>query len=615
MTRFQDHAIFALTLINVAAAHTWVEQLTNIAPNGSFVAGPGYARAFQDRVKNFDQEANKWVIPAASAFIDEKDLLCHPSQRTAVQSPGYPRLQTSPGSMVAMRYLENGHATMGGSGAGLIGKPARGGTVFVFGTQNPQKEETLHSVLAWTRDGSGGNKRGVLLTAQNFDDGRCYQLGNGAPEAAPRKLRTPNPILGQSGKEHELPCETDVLLPTKIDMSKPYTLYWVWQWPTAPSNDTAPYGKDQYYTSCVDIDVVDRIQSKRGDNPLIQQDQMANAVHDFRSRGALTQDPLALSSNPAFGDAVTRSTFIAAHSTTPSSTAPSTAPSSAAPSSAAPSSAAPSSAAPSFAAPSSAAPSAASSSSSAAAPSKNPSSGGNYSGSKRGLAYNDASLCKTLGSNFGFGYNWAQVENNDIGTNFIPMMHRPSESTPEAWLKNIDKACAKGTKAVMGFNEPDHAEQANLSPEAACAAWKQYMNPVASSHPEVTIIGPSVTNGPSPMGLSWLEKFHAVCPDAIVHATNIHFYDIYENATITRFRAQVEKAAAIYGKPVWITEFGLNPGSASTEQAVKFLTEAMAYLDASDKVQGYSWFMVGAGENQLNSGTGLSALGQAYAKY
>lgn len=249
-----------------------------------------------------------------------------------------------------------------------------------------------------------------------------------------------------------------------------------------------------------------------------------------------------------------------------------------------------------------------------AAPSATPSSSGNtYSGAKRGLAYNDASLCKSFGSNFGFGYNWGQVENNDIGTKFIPTMHGPSKSTAEEWLANVDKAVKKGSTAVMGFNECDHAEQCNLSPEAACSAWKEYMNPVKSTYPEVTVIGPSVTNGAAPMGLDWLSRFHTACPDAVVDATNIHFYDIYESATIDRFKAQVEKAAEIYGKKVWVTEFGLNPGSASQEQAATFLKDAMAYLDSSDKVQGYSWFMVGSGENQLNSGTGLSALGQVYA--
>lgn len=131
-----------------------------------------------------------------------------------------------------------------------------------------------------------------------------------------------------------------------------------------------------------------------------------------------------------------------------------------------------------------------------ATPSKAPSNGGNtYSGSKRGLAYNEAGLCKSLGGKFGFGYNWGQVENNDIGTAFIPMMHGPSKATSQEWLSNVDKAAKKGSKAVMGFNEPDHSAQANMSPEAACSAWKEYMNPIASAHPEMTIIGPSVTNG------------------------------------------------------------------------------------------------------------------------
>jgi hypothetical protein len=246
-----------------------------------------------------------------------------------------------------------------------------------------------------------------------------------------------------------------------------------------------------------------------------------------------------------------------------------------------------------------------------AAPS--PSAGNSYTGEKRGLAYNEAHLCTTFGSKFGFGYNWGQTESNDIGTSFVPMMHGPSKSSAEEWLANVDKAVEKGSTAVMGFNECDHADQCNLSPEAACSAWKQYMNPVKQAHPEVTIVGPSVTNGPAPMGLDWLSRFNECCPDAVVDATNIHFYDIYDEKTIDRFQDQVEKAAELSGKKVWITEFGLNPGSASEEQAASFLKDAMAYLDGSDKVQGYSWFMVGDGENQLNSGSGLSAVGKVYA--
>jgi hypothetical protein len=303
--------VIPLTLIRLAAAHTWIEQLTNIAPNGTYVAGYGYARSFVDRLPSFDQEANKWLIPQQRSFVDPTDLLCHPYQRTAAQSPMYPRLQASPESVVAMRYAENGHVTIPGGGRGLRGKPDLGGTVFVFGTQDPHQDETLLNVLAWTYDGAGGDKRGLLLAAQNFDDGRCYQLGNDAPLSYMREKLTPNPVADQPGSQHELLCETDVRLPSDVEVGKPYTLYWVWQWPTLRTEnppcemDAASCPKDEYYTSCVDVDVVLEVQSKQGENPSSFKDPMPTAVQDFLSRTALIQNPLALYSNPDFNTSIT----------------------------------------------------------------------------------------------------------------------------------------------------------------------------------------------------------------------------------------------------------------------------------------------------------------------
>jgi hypothetical protein len=256
----------------------------------------------------------------------------------------------------------------------------------------------------------------------------------------------------------------------------------------------------------------------------------------------------------------------------------------------------------------------ASATSSSAAATSSAASGNTYTGAKRGLAYNEASLCTSFGSKFGFGYNWGQTESNDIGTNFIPMMHGPSKSTAEEWLSNVDKAVENGSTAVMGFNECDHAAQCNLAPEAACSAWKQYMNPVKEAHPDVTIIGPSITNGQAPMGLDWLTRFQSCCADATIDASNMHWYDDHNEGVLGRFKDQVDAIASLYGKKVWVTEFGLNAGTATDEEAASFLKEAMAYLDSSDKVQGYSWFMVGGtGPYSLNGGDGLSAIGQIYA--
>lgn len=257
--------------------------------------------------------------------------------------------------------------------------------------------------------------------------------------------------------------------------------------------------------------------------------------------------------------------------------------------------------------------SASSTSSAPATTSTAASSGNTYTGTKRGLAYNDAALCSSFGSKFGFGYNWGQTESSDIGTQFIPMMHAPSTSTAEEWLANVDAAVKKGSTAVMGFNECDQPSQCNLEPAAACASWKTYMNPVKTAHSDVTIIGPSISNGQAPQGLDWLTRFKSACPEATIDASNMHFYDNYDSTVMDRFKAQIDSVSELYGLKVWITEFGLNTGTATDAEAASFLKEAVAYLDSCDKVQGYSYFMVGTGQYQLNSGSGLSSIGEVYA--
>jgi hypothetical protein len=49
----------------------------------------------------------------------------------------------------------------------------------------------------------------------------------------------------------------DIQLPADAPSGQPYTLYWVWDWPTAPGVDpNLPNGKQELYTTCIDIDIV-----------------------------------------------------------------------------------------------------------------------------------------------------------------------------------------------------------------------------------------------------------------------------------------------------------------------------------------------------------------------
>lgn len=295
MATFDLLTLALILAVPLASAHSWVEQFSLIGANGTYTSTYGYPRNYVARTDPGFASLD-YLVPQLStgrARINASDLLCHPSQRVATQAPAYPRLTVAPGSAVAMKYLENGHVTLPQNQAG---KPPSSGPVFVFGTLSPHPDEKLADVLAWTADGKGGDTRGRLLGANNFDDGRCHQLNSGAISLA-RKQQFPNPISSQPGTNVEQWCETDIVLPAAgsplMQPGKPLTIYWVWAWTTAPGVDPGlPTGKDEYYTTCSDFDVV---AGPLADAPvkgtLVQQDPQTAAVSDWASRTAITSTP------------------------------------------------------------------------------------------------------------------------------------------------------------------------------------------------------------------------------------------------------------------------------------------------------------------------------------
>ncbi|KAF1963247.1 hypothetical protein CC80DRAFT_486653 [Byssothecium circinans] len=254
------------------------------------------------------------------------------------------------------------------------------------------------------------------------------------------------------------------------------------------------------------------------------------------------------------------------------------------------------------------------SSSSASAKPSSPSAP-SYSGGKRGLAYrwDAAADCKSFASKMkaGFAWNWESDSRGDIGgIPFIPTLRTLANAGD--WSTKVDAAIKAGSKVVFGFNEVDKADQANLGVAAACTAWKTHMNPIAAKHPDVQIVGPSVSSDVAKgTGLDWLSQFKTQCPEAIYHAANIHWYG-YGTANFDDFKAHVESAIKQFGK-VWVTEFALVNRSVAESQA--FLEKALAYLDSNANCQGYSYFAVGqfdSAYNMLGTGNALSDVGKVY---
>ena len=296
--------LLGATLLPFATAHSWVEQIQVIGADGQYVGEFGYPRGFVDRSDpDFDGFANKWQIPdptfhAGHTRMTDSMMACHPSQRISNYSTRHPRLEAAPGDFLALKYLENGHVTRPWDPPG---KPQRGGTVWVYGTYRPGKDEKLNDVLQWDANGNAGDGRGWLMAAEDFDDGRCYQL-NESPESARRRLEYPNHLPGQPDHPSEQWCETNIQLPHSSREPSILTIYWVWGWDTVPGTENAICGKDEYYTSFLDVEIVNEsYRSLNGSalpasHALAQQDLQTRAVSDYNSRNDLNRAPVVFQS-------------------------------------------------------------------------------------------------------------------------------------------------------------------------------------------------------------------------------------------------------------------------------------------------------------------------------
>ena len=57
---------------------------------------------------------------------------------------------------------------------------------------------------------------------------------------------------------------------------------------------------------------------------------------------------------------------------------------------------------------------------------------------------------------------------------------------------------------ILGFNEPNHASQSNLSPEQAALGWME----LQAAYPDKTLVSPSAS---PPDTEQWFDEFFEIC--------------------------------------------------------------------------------------------------------
>ncbi|KZZ95153.1 hypothetical protein AAP_01641 [Ascosphaera apis ARSEF 7405] len=249
-----------ISMVQQVTAHSWIEMVQRISSNGTLV-GQGYPRNFVKRVagRNIDSQA-MYAPVLHGTVLDPKLPICKPVKQSTENSQEFPPLEAPASSWVALLYQDNGHVTFPFNQAG---KPPGGGHVYVYGTPKSQPTDSFEPIwdpethtFGPPKNSSSGMK---LLAVRNYDDGICHQAADSAVSHEREAKYPTNPADPLQGAN--VWCQTDLQLPEGI--SDTYTLYWIWNWRTEPHRDCGmPDGKDEIYTSCIDIKIVDAKDAK-----------------------------------------------------------------------------------------------------------------------------------------------------------------------------------------------------------------------------------------------------------------------------------------------------------------------------------------------------------------
>ena len=191
-------------------------------------------------------------------------------------------------------------------------------------------------------------------------------------------------------------------------------------------------------------------------------------------------------------------------------------------------------------------------------------------------------------------YNWgssvplAQVM-HDNGMAFYPMAWNNHFGADQ--MRAYKQQFPDDAKFILAYNEPNLTDQANMVPSVAASYWPELKN--FAEQTGYKLISPAVNYG-TLAGYSdpikWLDEFFASDGVSIndVEGIAVHCY-MPSGESLKSFVRRFDK----YNKPVYMTEV-CHAGSGITNDVAsqqRYMADVLNYMEADDKVGGYSWFM------------------------
>jgi hypothetical protein len=224
-------------------------------------------------------------------------------------------------------------------------------------------------------------------------------------------------------------------------------------------------------------------------------------------------------------------------------------------------------------------------------------SGAQIISSKRGFADTGANYNNLQATGASWYYTWGGGAANpgSFDAKFYPMFwNSPNQAS-------LDSAKAKNPAYVLGFNEPERTDQANMTVAQAISSWTTITNAFAGT--STLLVSPAVADtGGTTGGQAWLSSFmsQAAANNLRVDAVAFHWYGVStpDNpaGAAAGFLSRVDSYHNSYNKPVFITEFAIHDwGGAYTDAQIieanrQFLDIVIPGLESRSYVAGYSWY-------------------------
>lgn len=226
----------------------------------------------------------------------------------------------------------------------------------------------------------------------------------------------------------------------------------------------------------------------------------------------------------------------------------------------------------------------------------------------------DWNKLKALNASWFYNWNSTIPAGKPKEIEYVPMIW--SGKLVKSVRSRVEAVKTQGHKTLLGFNEPDQKEQANMTVEQALELWPVLMESgmrlgsPGAAHPDK----------------EWMKEFMAKVAEKKyrVDFVCVHWYWEPKPGD---FLGKLRAIHKLYNLPIWITEFAVadwdtkpeKPNRFSEDEVAAFLQKVLPELEKAPYIERYAWFPSGPKFPALSSSAlfdkdgNLTKVGKVYA--